>query len=64
MIRELRAPAIHYKIFAAGRTDPKEAFDFVARHLRPQDAVCIGVFTKDKPDMLAEDVRLFEEALS
>ena len=64
MIRELRAPAIHYKIFAAGRTDPKEAFDFVARHLRPQDAVCIGVFTKDKPDMLAEDVRRCEEALS
>jgi len=62
-IRQLRAPAIHYKIFAAGRTDPKEAFAYVARHIRPQDAVCIGVFTKEKPDMLAEDVRLFEEAL-
>ncbi|MGC9348676.1 MAG: hypothetical protein ACP5JG_11100 [Anaerolineae bacterium] len=63
MIQELRAPAIHYKVFAAGRTDPKEAFDFVARHLRPQDAVCIGVYTKDKPDMLAEDVQLLEQAL-
>ncbi len=63
IIQALRAPAIHYKIFAAGRTDPKEAFAFVARHLRPQDAVCIGVFPKIKADMLAEDVRLFEEAL-
>jgi hypothetical protein len=61
-IQKLRAPAIHYKIFAAGRKDPKEAFSFVAQHLRPQDAVCIGVYTKEKPDMIAEDVALFEAA--
>jgi hypothetical protein len=64
VIRQLRRPAIHYKIFAAGRNDPREAFAFVAQHLRPQDAVCIGVFPKNKPDMLAEDVRLFVEAVS
>jgi hypothetical protein len=62
-IQQLRAPAIHYKIFAAGRKDPREAFAFVAHHLRPHDAVCIGIFARDKPDMLAEDVRLFDEAL-
>ena len=64
VIRQLRRPVIHYKIFAAGRNNPREAFAFVAQHLRPQDAVCIGVFPKDKPDMLAEDVRLFTEAIS
>jgi hypothetical protein len=64
IIPYLRAPVIHYKIFAAGRKDPKEAFEFVARHLRPQDAVCVGVFTKDNLNMLAEDVRLLESALS
>jgi hypothetical protein len=63
IIPQLRAPVIHYKIFAAGRKDPKEAFAFVAQHLRPQDAVCIGVFPKDKADMLAEDVALFEETV-
>ncbi len=63
-IQNLRAPAIHYKIFAAGRTGPAEAFDFVARHLRPQDAVCIGVYTGDNPAMLAEDVALFNAALA
>lgn len=62
-IKDLRAPAIHYKIFAAGRNDPKAAFAFVAQHLRPQDAVCIGVFPKDKPDMIAEDIALFEAAI-
>ena len=44
--------------------DPGEAFAFVAQHLRPQDAVCIGIYQRNKPDMLAEDVRLFEEALA
>ena len=46
VIATLRAPAIHYKIFAAGRKDPRDAFAFVAKHLRPQDAVCIGVYPK------------------
>jgi hypothetical protein len=63
IIPSLKAPAIHYKIFAAGRNNPTEAFAFVCRHLRPQDAVCIGIFPKDKPKMLEEDLRLFEESL-
>ncbi len=59
----LSRPAIHYKVMAAGRNDPREAFDFVAKHLRPQDAVCVGVYTRDKADMLAEDIRLLSNAL-
>lgn len=60
MIQNLSKPVIHYKVIAAGRNDPKEAFDFVAQHLRPQDAVCIGVYTRDNPRMLEEDAELFE----
>jgi hypothetical protein len=63
LIQELPKPAIHYKVMAAGRNDPREAFDHVARAMRPGDAVCVGVFTRDQPDMLAEDVRLLNEAL-
>ncbi len=63
LIAGLSRPAIHYKVLAAGRNDPKEAFDFVARHLRPQDAVCVGVYTKDHPDSLAENLRLLTDAL-
>jgi len=59
-IAQLPKPAIHYKILSAGRNDPVEAFKFVAKHLRPTDAVCVGVFLKHKPDMLEEDIRLFE----
>lgn len=62
-IQRLPKPVIHYKVLAAGRTDPKAAFDYVARHLRPQDAVCIGIFSADKPDMLAEDVAILRDCL-
>jgi uncharacterized protein YyaL (SSP411 family) len=63
IIPALEKPVIHYKLFAAGRNDPRAAFAEAARHLRPGDAVCIGVFPKDRPDMLAEDLALFEESL-
>lgn len=62
-IPELTRPAIHYKIFAAGRTPAVEAIEFTARHLRPQDAVCVGIFPKDNPEMLAEDLALLEQNL-
>jgi hypothetical protein len=64
LIRGLSKPVIHYKIMAAGRNDPAEAIAFAVAAMRPQDAVCVGVFTKDAPEMLAEDVRIFEEAWS
>jgi len=64
VIKTLGKPAIHYKVMAAGRNTPEEAISFVAKHLRPQDAVCIGVFTKDKPYMLQEDVALLQKYLA
>ncbi|MHB9023678.1 MAG: hypothetical protein ACYC7E_05805 [Armatimonadota bacterium] len=64
LIQTLSKPVIHYKIMAAGRNDPKEAFAFTARYLRPQDAVCVGIYDKDHPTQLEEDVRLFEESLN
>jgi hypothetical protein len=63
LIRTLSKPAIHYKVLAAGRTEPKAAFTFVAEHLRLCDAVAVGVFTKDNPSMLEEDVQLLFQSL-
>lgn len=60
-IATLGKPVIHYKVMAAGRNDPEEAFGYVARALRPRDMVCVGVFPKDHPAMLQEDVRLLEK---
>lgn len=63
-IQRLNVPAIHYKVLAAGRLSPEEGLSYAVRHMRARDAVCVGVYTQDKPDMLAEDVRLFLRYLS
>ncbi|MFP4057834.1 MAG: hypothetical protein ACLF0G_13290 [Candidatus Brocadiia bacterium] len=62
-IAHLARPAIHYKVLAAGRNDPAQAFQFVARHLRENDAVCVGIYQAEKPHMLREDVDLLMQAL-
>ncbi|MDD4890424.1 MAG: hypothetical protein PHU85_10885 [Phycisphaerae bacterium] len=63
-IAGLSRPVIHYKVMAAGRNQPAEAFAFTAKAMRPTDGLCVGVFPKDKPAMLAEDVHLFEQSWS
>jgi hypothetical protein len=63
LIQELPKPTIHYKVLAAGRNEPKAAFDYVAGVYRPGDVVCVGIFTKDAPDMIQRDVDLLETAL-
>lgn len=60
LIQTLSRPAIHYKLLAAGRNDPEQAFAYCRARMRPQDLACIGVFTGDDPRMLETDVRLFE----
>lgn len=59
-IAQLSKPAIHYKVLAAGRKHPSHVFPFVARHLRPTDAVCVGFFPKDNPAMARETAALFQ----
>lgn len=63
IIPGLSRPVIHYKILAAGRNDPATAFAYAASIMRSDDAVCVGIYPKDKPGMLEEDVRLLEENL-
>lgn len=64
LIQRLSHPVIHYKILAAGRNDPAEAFAYAARHMRAGDAVCVGVGPGDAPAMLREDVALLEKSLA
>lgn len=49
LIPRLSKPAIHYKVLAAGRNDPAEAFAVVARSMRPGDAVCVGIYLETSP---------------
>ena len=59
----LSKPAIHYKILAAGRLGPQEAFAYAADHMRPCDAVCVGIYTQDDRRMLATDIELLLQGL-
>ena len=62
-IQRLSKPTIHYKVMAAGRNDPRRAFEFVGQYLRPQDAVCVGVYTKHRPQMLEQNLQLLQDVL-
>lgn len=64
LITKLSRPAIHYKVLAAGRNDPAEAFDIVAKTMRPGDMVCVGVFQRDLPQMLSQDIDLLHASLA
>jgi hypothetical protein len=63
-IAKLSKPVIHYKILAAGRNDPDDAFRIAVSAMRENDAVCVGIFGKDDPDMLEKDVKLLDKYLN
>ncbi len=63
VIEGLSKPVVHYKILAAGRNKPADAFAYAATHMRENDAVCVGVYTENSPAMLEEDIRLFEKII-
>jgi ethanolamine utilization microcompartment shell protein EutS len=60
-IQYLTRPVIHYKILAAGRIDPDTGFQRAAKAMRSNDMVCVGIFSKDDPQMLEKDVKLLEK---
>jgi hypothetical protein len=62
-IRALEKPCLAYKILAAGRRDPREAFTYTYENIRPIDAAVIGVFPKDNPNQVADDVQMVMEVL-
>jgi len=59
VIQGLSKPAVHYKIMAAGRNDPRSAISYAVGCMRPGDAVCVGIFNENSPRMLEENVSFF-----
>jgi len=58
LARQLGIPVVGYKIMAAGRNEPEEAFSYAFSRLRPTDAVCVGVFPKHRPDEVRQCAEL------
>ncbi len=62
-IRRIEKPCIAYKIMGSGRIDPRMAFEFAFEHIKPIDAVNVGMHRGDKDDMVEEDAALAREAM-
>jgi hypothetical protein len=55
LVRGVEKPCVAYKIMAAGRNDPEEAFAYAYRRIKPIDTVCVGMFTRDHATQVAEN---------
>jgi len=62
-IRAVRKPCIGYKVLAAGRNEPREAFTFAFRNIKDTDAVAVGFFTKYHATQIEDDVKMVLEIL-
>jgi len=57
-VQSIPGPVIGYKIMAAGRNEPEEAFGYAFGRLRATDAVCVGVYPKHRPDEIRQNADL------
>lgn len=61
LVATIEKPVIHYKVFGGGNKPIEPAFEVLGRAMRKTDVVCVGIFVKDDPQMIAKDVALFEK---
>jgi hypothetical protein len=54
-IQQIDKPMVVYKVFGAGRFQPKNAFPYVMKAIRRKDGLCIGV---DNPEQVAENAEI------
>lgn len=57
-IQAISRPCIAYKVLAAGRVPAREALPYAFAHIKPTDAVVVGVYTRDDPGMVQENAAL------
>ena len=62
-IRAIEKPCIGYKIMAAGRIDPRMAFEYAFESIKPGDVVNVGMHRGDKEDIVEENAAMVGEIL-
>jgi pentatricopeptide repeat protein len=65
-IRKTPKTCIAFKLLAAGRAaitpgDVKDAFEYVLGHIKPTDAVCVGMYPRFRPQMIKNNADLVRE---
>lgn len=63
-IRKIPRPVLGYKIMAAGRVDPREAFEFAFDNMKDTDAVVVGMYLGDNENMIEDNVAMVSEILN
>jgi hypothetical protein len=51
-VQQIEKPMVVFKVFGAGRFEPKDAFPYVMKAIRRKDGLCVGV---DNPAQIAEN---------
>ena len=57
-IQAVHLPVISIKVLAAGRSEPLPAFQFALEHIKPIDAMAVGMYTKDHLGQIYENTTL------
>ncbi|MHC4874804.1 MAG: hypothetical protein ACYTFY_23405, partial [Planctomycetota bacterium] len=63
-IQELKKPCIGYKIMAAGRIDPKMAFEYAYENIKPTDVVNVGMHQGDMENMIEVNADLAAKTMA
>ena len=58
-IQAVHLPVISIKVLAAGRSEPLPAFRFALEHIKPIDAMAVGMYTKGHPNQICDNATLF-----
>jgi hypothetical protein len=62
-IQSVELPVIAIKALAAGRNEPRPAFRFALEHIKPIDAMAVGMYTKYHPSQIRENAELVAEII-
>jgi hypothetical protein len=63
LFKQIDKPCAAYKILAAGRCDPRQAFEEVCTHIKPIDLINVGMYPPDSPKIVEENATLARELL-
>ena len=55
-IKAVPFPIIAIKVLAAGRNEPREAFQFALENIKPTDAMAVGMYTQFHPAQIRQNV--------
>ena len=62
-IKAIPTPVIAIKVLAAGRNEPREAFQLALENIKPTDAMAVGMYTQFQPDQIRQNALTVAELI-